>query len=72
MSHHKKTSTKKVLRGIGNAFKSVAHPVEHMVKGATDLPGKALDRAGDLTEEFALPALIIGGIVLFVYLNSQK
>jgi hypothetical protein len=69
---HKKTSTKHILRGLDKGFKSIVHPIEHLVTNTAELPGKALDKAGDITSELALPALIIGGIVLFAYLNSQK
>lgn len=69
---HKKTSTKDILRDIGKGFKSVAHPIEHIIKDTAELPNKALDKAGNIASELALPALVIGGIILFAYLNNQK
>jgi hypothetical protein len=70
--HHKRSSAKHILRDIGKGFQSVAHPIEHIVKDTAELPSKALDRAGDITQELALPALVIGGLILFAYLNSQR
>jgi hypothetical protein len=69
---HKKISTKSVLRDIGKGFKSVAHPIEHIVKNAAELPDRALDKVGNITSELAIPALVIGGLILFAYMNNQK
>jgi hypothetical protein len=65
---------KHVLHNIGNSFKSIEHSGLHVVNKVVDLPGHAIDKIGNVSQniagELGLPLLIIGGIVAIAYLRN--
>ena len=70
MKHSQRVKQRHILRGLDNAFKSIAHEGENIIKGPEKLLSKGLDTVGGLGKSLALPLVIIGGVILISYLNK--
>jgi hypothetical protein len=69
--HHKKFNFAQLTKEIGKDVGMVTKPVFHVAKTVVEAPVHALDKVTSVGADLALPLLIIGGVILFVYVKNK-
>jgi hypothetical protein len=69
--HHKKFNFAHLTKEIGHDVGAVTKPVFHLGKEVVEAPVHALDKVTSVGADIALPLLVIGGVILFVYVKNK-
>lgn len=68
---HHKIEFRHIFKGIGHEFKNVTHVVAQESRQIARLPAEILHTADHMSNNLALPLLIIGGVAIIYFINKN-
>jgi hypothetical protein len=73
--HHKKVNfghiIKEIGHDLGNGSKEVFHTGKNLIEAPMKLADKGLEKVSGITQEFGLPLIIVGGVVLIYFIKNK-